>query len=193
LAALTTTTQQTALERPVATVIYFAAFDFTGGVIRLCTYNSSFDWGGYTWLGIGGLGGISQFKEKADVTSDAVMFTLNVTDASLLAVSLSSPATYRGRAAVVYHCPLTPEGTLIDAPEVCWRGQMDMVNISIEKDSGQILLKCETTAFGLKRVKNKRMNAAQQSLKYPTDTGFDMLTDLIANPVVWLSKKFQQV
>jgi hypothetical protein len=44
----------------------------------------------------------------------------------------------------------------------------------------------------LKRQPALRLNAAQQKKRYPTDTGFDYLTDLIANPQVWLSKKFQR-
>jgi hypothetical protein len=70
---------------------------------------------------------------------------------------------------------------------------MDTVVVGVDGEQGKAILKCETSAYGLKRRPSLRLNAAQQKQKYPTDTGLDYLTDLIANPQLWLSKKFQQI
>lgn len=70
---------------------------------------------------------------------------------------------------------------------------MDIMTIGLEEDSSTIVLRCETSAYSLKRKPALRMNAPQQKKKYPTDTGFDYLNDLIANPQTWLSKKFQRI
>jgi len=122
-----------------------------------------------------------------------MMFGLNVTNVSLLALALGTVEDYRGRAAKLYFCPLDENGVLIDTPELCWRGIMDVMSIGVDGEEGQITLKCETSAYGIKRRASLRLNAAQQKQRYPTDTGFDYLTDLIANPQMWLSKKFQQI
>jgi len=69
---------------------------------------------------------------------------------------------------------------------------MDSLNVGINNESGTITLRCETSAYGLKRRPVFRLNAAQHKKKYPTDTGLDYLNDLISNPAVWLSKRFQE-
>lgn len=186
--------QQTALEQPVVRSVYFVELDFAGGTSRVSTLNQNLDWGGYTWSGLGALGGISPADEVDGLASKQLTFTLNAADVSWLAIALGSVAQYRGRPAKLYFCPLDEGFALIGTPQKCWQGIMDTVNTGIGRGgAAQILLKCETAAFGLKRRAPRRMNAAQQKLRHPADTGFDYLPDLIANPqVVWLSRRFQQ-
>ncbi len=190
---MTTTAQQTALEQPVARTAYFLELFFAAGVFRVCSYGQTFTWGGYDWLGLGAIGRISPVQESAGVASSAMMFTLNIAQTALLGMAMGAVENYRGLPAKLYFCPLDAGGALIGTPELCWRGIMDTVAAGIEGEEGQITLKCETSAYGLKRTPSQRLNAAQHKLNYPTDTGFDYLTDLIANPTLWLSKKFQQI
>ena len=69
---------------------------------------------------------------------------------------------------------------------------MDLMAVAVEGEEGKVTLKCETSAYGLKRVPALRLNAAQHKKRHPNDTGLDYLTDLIASPTVWLSQKFQR-
>ena len=127
------------------------------------------------------------------VTSSALNFTLNIAQSGWLAESIGAVEDYRGKPAKMYFCPLDEQFRLVDTPERCWAGIMDTIVVGINNEVGQAILKCETSAYGLKRRPSMRMNAAQQKQVYPTDTGFDYLTGLIANPQLWLSKKFQQI
>jgi len=188
---MTTTAQQTALESPVVRAAYFVEFSFLSGTQRLCTFNQTITWGGYDWIGLGALGTISAVEESDGIESKSLSFTLNAAQPAWLALAAGAVEEYRGRDAKMYMCPLDTQYRLIDTPTVCWRGIMDTVSIGIDGDAGSITLKCETSAYGLKRQPALRMNAAQQKKAYPTDAGFDYLTDLIANPQSWLSKKFQ--
>lgn len=190
---MTTVDQQAALEKAVVPTVYFAEFDFLSGKARLCTWNHTIPWGGHDWLGLGALGSISEVEESDGLEAKSLSFTLNAAEPTWLALAAGSVEEYRGRNAKLYMCPLSEDYQLIDTPVLCWNGIMDMVSIGIDGEEGQIVLKCETAAFGLKRRPSLRMNAAQQKKKHPTDTGFDYLTDLIANPQVWLSKRFQQI
>jgi len=187
-----TSGQQTALEKPVIRRAFFAEFHFASGIQRVSNFNLAYTWGGYTWGGMGELGAIDQVQESESIASRPLNFTLNAVNPAWLAEGVGPVEDYRGLNAKMYFCPLDENYNLIDTPEVCWRGVMDTVTIGIDGDQGSILLKSETSAYGLKRQAAIRMNAAQQKKKYPTDTGFDYLTDLIANPQLWLSKKFQQ-
>ena len=186
-------TQQTAIERPVARIAYFLELQFVSGTLYLCNSNTTFNWGGHDWLGLGSLGKISPVDESAGVNSSAMMFGLNVAQVSVLALALVDVADYRGQPAKLYFCPLDEQFRLIDTPELCWRGMMDTMSIGIDGEEGQVSLKCETSAYGIRRRPSMRLNAAQQKQRYPTDTGFDFLTDLLANPQLWLTRKFQQI
>lgn len=184
--------QQTALEQPVARLAYFAEFQFLSATSRISSLGQTVTWGGYDWLGTGGLIGISQAEESEGVTSKPLNFQINGAQASWLALAVGSTEEYRGRPAKLYMCPLDNGFTLIDTPVLCWNGTMDSIVAGLGAGGeGQITLKCETAAFGLKRRPSLRMNAAQQKEKYPADTGFDYLNTLVAEPQTWLSVRFQ--
>lgn len=145
-----------------------------------------------TWVGLGSLGGVSPIEEADSLDAKSLSFTLNLAQPEWKAIALGDVAEYRGRPAKLYFCPLDDNGKLIDTPQICWRGVMDAMSLGIDGEEGSITLKCETSAYGLKRRASMRVNAAQQKKKYPNDTGLDYLTSLIAQPQVWLSKRFQE-
>jgi hypothetical protein len=190
---MTTSAQQAELEKPVTRVAYFVELHFATHTARFCTFNQSFEWGGNTWVGLGSLASISAVEESDGLEARSLTFGMNAADTSLLALAAGDVEEYRGRSAKMYFCPLDENFRLIDSPELCWRGSMDSVSVDLNGDAGQVMLKCETSAYGLKRTSGLRMNAAQHAKRHPGDTGFDFLTDLIANPQLWLSKKFQRI
>lgn len=192
-----TAPQQTALESPVIRIGFFADFDFLTANVYVTTLPQTVTWGGHDWIGVGSLGNISSINESLGVAAESLTFTLNVAQIEYLAIATGDVIEYRGRDAKLYFCPLDENFNIIDTPVVCWRGSMDMMSVSISGDrgdtTGSIQLKCETSAYGLKRKSPLRLNAAQHKQKYQTDTGLDYLTDLLGNPdsLIWLSKKFQ--
>lgn len=185
--------QQTALEAPVVRTIYFVQFDFLSGVQRLSNSNLTITWGGYEWSGLGNLGNVTAVEEEDGLDAKALTFTLNAAIPANIALSAGDVREYRGREAKMYMCPLDDQFRLIGTPTICWRGFMDIMTIGIEEDNSSIALRCETSAYSLKRKPALRMNAPQQKNRYPTDTGFDYLNSLISDPQVWLSKKFQRI
>ena len=196
---MTTTAQQAALEKPHVNAAWFVEMEFVSNTLRVCSYTRTYTWGGVDWIGLGQIGSISSIKESSGVGSSPMTFGLNIAAAELLAMSVGSVEEYRGKPAKLYFCPLDENGRLIDTPELCWAGRMDVITTSVDGEQGQIILKAETSAFGLKRS-SLRINSAQQRQRYPNvdglgnpDTGFDYLNSLLSSPQVWLSKKFQQI
>lgn len=186
-----TTAQQVQLERPAPKVVYFMELQFTGSTQYLSTMNRNLVWGGQTWIGLGGLVSISEINESERTTSNSLSFNLNAADPSWIALAVGDDTIYRHRLALLYMCPINDSRLLVDTPELCWRGRMDSVTVGVAGTQGSISLKCETAAFAFKRRPSMRINATQQKVTYPTDTGLDYLNDLIAKPQLWLSKKFQ--
>lgn len=184
--------QQTELEKPVTRVVYFVELQLSTGTQRISTFNQPITWGGNTWSGFGQLVNMSQVQEEEGSEAKNINLTIVAAESSWLALAIGPVEEYRGRPVKIYMCPLDTSFQLVGTPVQVWRGTMDTVVVSIDENGeGGVNVKCETSAFSLKRRPVFRVNAAQQKQKYPTDTGFDYLTDLIANPQLWLSKKFQ--
>lgn len=184
--------QQTELEKPVVRIVYFVELQFTTGTQRVSTFNQPFTWGGYTWSGLGQLIGMSQIQDEESTEAKGISLTVVAAESSWLALAVGPVDEYRGKIIKIYMCPLDEGFQLVGTPVLVWRGLMDMVVINMdEAGEGNIAIKCENSAFGFKRRPVFRMNASQHKRIYPTDTGFDYLIDLIANPQLWLSKKFQ--
>jgi hypothetical protein len=197
-----TANQQTELERPVTRIAYFAEFQFATATVYTSSLNQTITWGGHDWLGVGTVGSVSAVEEKQGTAAQALTFKLNLADASILSLSVMGVEEYRGLPAKLYFCPMDEQFRLVDTPVICWRGTMDTMSTSISGErgnsQGQVVLKCETSAYGLKRRPNLRLNAAQHRQRMiaqglTVDTGFDYLTDLIANTDKWLSIKFQTI
>jgi hypothetical protein len=184
--------QQAELEKAVTRVCYFVELDFRDATSYICSANVTLTWGGHDWIGLGTIGSISAIEESEGVESKSLTFTLNIAQLSILALAVGDVEQYRGRNAKMYFCPLDESFIPVGTPQQCWRGIMDTMAVSVDGEEGGITLKCETSAYGLKRAPGLRLNAAQQKSRYPTDTGLDYLTDLIATPSVWLSAKFQR-
>lgn len=190
--------QQLELEKAVTRIAYFIEFQFLTATSRVCSLGQTVTWGGYDWLGFGSVGSISPIDESQGTAASSLTFTLNIAQLELLSIATGNTNEYRGRNAVLYFCPLDENFRLVGTPVRCWGGKMDTMTAGIqgqrEESTGSISLKCETSAYGLKRKSNLRLNAAQQTQRYPADTGLDYLTDLLGNPDgnVWLTKRFQQ-
>jgi hypothetical protein len=165
---------------------------FASGTQYVCSWNQTITWGGHDWIGVGTIASISSIEESETVEPRSLTFSL-ATPSSYLALAVGSVEEYRGRTVVVYICPLDENYVLVGTPEICWRGVMDEMAVSVDGAAGSITLKAENALSALRRRPSARMNAAQQKKLYPTDTSFDYLADLIAHPQQWLSKRFQQV
>jgi len=187
-----TTDQQTALEGATARGVYFVEFRFKTATSRVCTANQVISWGGYDWSGLAALGEISAVQESDSLDAKPLDFTLNAAKLEWLSMAIGSVEEYRGREVVMYFCPLDDQFRLVGTPQRCWSGTMQTVTSTTDGEAGKIVLRCEGSAYGLKRRAPMRMNAAQQKQRHPTDTGFDYVADLIANPAVWLSTNFQR-
>jgi hypothetical protein len=190
---MTTLDQQAALEKASVPLAYFVAMYFRNSTQRVCNFNKTFSWGGFDWLGLGDLGSISEIKASEKVEPNPVLLTLNIAKPEWLALGIGPVEEYRGLPVKIYQCPLNPDYTLIDTPMLSWDGDMDVVAASADGESGQLQMRCEPHSKKLRRRNVLRVNAAQQKLIYPTDTGFDYQADLLANPQTWLSRRFQQI
>lgn len=185
--------QQSSLEKVVVPTIYFVELALASGTQRFSSWNAPITWGGNTYAGLGTLGSIGKIEHSEDLDARSIVLSLNLAQQAWLAIAVGAVAEYSGRDCRIYFCPLDDGYQLIGTPQLCWAGFMDTMSVGIDGDTGSIQLTCENSVYRLKRQPVLRLNAANQKVLYPADTGFDYLTDLIANPQLWVSKRFQGI
>lgn len=189
---MTTSAQDAELAKAVTRTVYFVQFEFASSTSRLSSANIPLTWGGFDWAGVGSLGTIGTVEESDGLEAKPLNFTINGAQPEWLALAAGPVEEYRGRPAKMWMCPLDESFRMVDTPVQCWSGLMDMLSMGFNENIGTITMKCETSAYGLKRRPAFRLNAAQHKKDYPSDTGLDFLNGLISNPAVWLSARFQQ-
>lgn len=182
--------QLAALSSAHFSAAYFTEFQFTNGTLRISSWNTNLDWGGYTWIGTGALGSISEVKESEKLQSMSLDFTLTVADPAFIATALSAAETYRNKAVYVYVVPMD-QGAQVGVPVLTWSGVMDQMMLSLTSSGGSVTLRCFPAADKLEAAANLRVNDATQKATYPTSRGLEYQTGLIADPHLWLSKDFQ--
>lgn len=181
--------QQAANEKANIRTAYFLELQFAGGTSYLCSFDRSYTWGGHTWSGLGQIMALSPVENSEGTKPNPLRITLAV-EPAWLAKAVGPVEEYRGKKSLMYVCPLDDNYRLIGTPQLAWRGKMDTVVIGIDGPAGSIVIGCETAVLGLRRRSSLRLNAAQHKARYPGETGFDYLVDLLANPQTWISKKF---
>ena len=100
----------TAVEAANVPLLVFVELDFSGGFVRVTNAPYAFDWNGYTWTGLGRLGGIDAVKEGASLEARGVALKLSGVpisgegDSENISIALNQ--TYQGRDAKVWVAPL---------------------------------------------------------------------------------------
>jgi hypothetical protein len=182
--------QQTAFSSAYFSAAYFAEFQFTTGTARFTSWNTSLDWGGYTWTGAGTMGSVTPVKQSEKLQSMALDFTLTVADPAVIAAALSEAETYRNKPVYLYTAPMN-DGAILGTPILTWQGVMDQMSLSLETSGGSVSLRCLPAADKMSVAQNLRINDATQKAAYPSSRGFEYQSGLIADPHLWLSKDFQ--
>ena len=175
---------------------YFAEFDFVGGEIRLTSWGANITWGGYTWIGLGALVGISKVATSERPQYPAIDFSLGVGNPTILSFARGNVGNYRGRDANLYRYILSNDNAYLGDPELVWAGEMSQVRIDTGNgvDKGaSISLRCEQRGRAQRNSQSLRLVSAQQEERFPGDTALRRKEELIAKPQLWLSKKFQTV
>jgi hypothetical protein len=199
------TAAQAQLVAPIRGVQWLAELAFTTGTLRLTTHAVDITSGGYTWTGLGQLGGVDTVREAEDGGTSDVTLSLGLGSTAMLAAATGNVETYRGQPARLY-LQLIGEGYQpVGAPRQRWAGYMNRVRVERSKPtgagqggvggstSGSIKLLCSRSGANRARAgTGLRLTHVQQLLRHPGDNGCEYIQTLIDKPAVWLSKAFQQ-
>lgn len=178
---------------------WLVTLEFSGGNLCLTTFNQTVTIGGRTYLGMGGNLTVSQVKETDRLSNDKVTLGLPAANQALVSATISNIEGYRGRPATLSLQLFSPEGLPVGEPKLRLRARMEPAEIkydSLAEKSGGGTIELTLLKEGRGRSRNmegRRLNDAQQRAEFPNDTGLRFQRQMVEQPALWLSKRFQQV
>jgi hypothetical protein len=167
-------------------VVYPALFfegEFSTGWGRWWSGLGEFSWGGYTWLGLGGLVKISQIGETTDTKAQGFSIDLSGQSSANLALALS--ACRQGKIGRIYLGALTAAGALIADPYLLKQGKLDVAGGTDDGESASIMVTYEGRLIDLERPREWRYTTESQRQFYPDDLGFEFVPTLQDAVDVW--------
>lgn len=178
-------------------IAYLIKFEFASGTVYYTNFDKAITWDGHTWTPTNVTPQVSSLKETSTLASQDLNISLSPVSEDTVTLALGAPEEYRGRACTVYMAVLDDTLKLLGTPKIRWYGFMDSIQVATDVTDdgvvGGINFKCENGTNVLSRIKTYRMNNTQQQARVPGDRGFEYIEKLIAEPITWLSVKFQTV
>lgn len=161
--------------------LYFVQLDFSQP-LRVCSAGYNVDWNGYTWLGIGMLGGIEPIQEQASLEAIGVNLTLAGVPADLIAITLGEQ--YQGKPCQIWFAPLRDDLQLAVQPMRIFAGRMDTMGTEVG-DTATITLSAESRMVSWDKARVRRFNNEDQQSRYPGDRGFEFVAQMVEKQLVW--------
>lgn len=167
----------------IVSPILLTDLSFPSASLRLWSGYGDLTFDGDVYTGSGEYGGISPIEETAKTKAAGVNLTL--TGIPLSIISLALTEDYQGREAKVYLGALDSSGVLVVDPFLVFQGYMDTMDMTESGETANFSLAVENKLIALERPNRHLWTSARQKLDYPTDKGFDLVTELQDKEVKW--------
>lgn len=180
---LDTATEAAAVARYVV-LAFMADLTFKSGTAYAWTGIGPLVWNGNTYLGVGQLGKVGDIIETTAVQATGTTLTLNGINPALYADCMDECVT--GLPAIVRMALLDPQsGAILGTPIILYDGQVDLPEVSENANDITITLHLENALTNLQRANRRLYTAADQAIKYPTDSGFAYVSALSCTANQW--------
>lgn len=163
----------------------FMLADFPSGTKYLWTGKGDIDWGGFTWVGVGGLISFSTFSETVDTAARGMKAKLNAMDSDLVANVVSE--AYQGRQAIVYFGLFDAAGDLVVEPSPLWKGTLETDDVEDSGRTAELELSAEHRLTDILRKREIRYSDQDQQYLHPGegDTGLNKMEVIQDVSVPW--------
>jgi hypothetical protein len=155
---------------------------FASGYIRLWSGIGPLSWNGYTWTGVGTLGGISDVEETGEIKANGITVSLSGIPSDLIAAVLGDAR--HGKTGRVY-LAFFSFGSVVADPALIFEGRLDVPSIDEGAESATISITYESELMDLERARERRWTPEDQAISYESDKGFDYVASLQDAQVVW--------
>lgn len=177
---------QSASQADTIAPVIFVALEFDSGTVRLHSSLGDLTFGGHTYTGTGGMGGIDSAVEDSELGRTTLNMTLAGLPLSLTSIILDEQ--YQGRTATIYLGYLdTTTRALVDDPTILFRGNMDTASVKQGKELS-LTLSVETRFAAWDRPLVRRYNNADQQGRFPGDLGLEFVEQSTDKQISWGQK-----
>lgn len=163
-------------------LVVFVELVFDSGTVRVTNAAYTMSWNGYSWLGLGRLGGIDPIEEGAGVQANGIAMRLSGVPVDM--VSIAMQEHYQGRRCRIWAAPLSASFQVLADPVVVFDGRMDTMAVEIGK-TATITLSAESRLADLERPRVRRYNDADQQQEYPGDLGLQFVEKMVEKELLW--------
>lgn len=174
--------------------------DFSTGPIHVTNWPVNVDSGGFTYLGAGHRATVGSLDESEDTNPNKLVLGLTIVDTAMLALSIGPSSVYRNRGVKIWMQLFDEFYQPKGAPRLRWQGTMNKMRHKRSpspaqggNNHGRIEMECARAgADNARRVSGLRMSHEQHVRMFPGDTGTRYVSQLVSEPSLWLTKRFQE-
>jgi hypothetical protein len=177
-----------ALAASTVNVTQLLLLEFPSETVALNSSNLDLEYGGITYKGAYGMGGISEIQD-APGEIKGVQFVLNGGSADLIALALDESKQWQGTPVTIRTAILNENYEIVDAPTI-WIGKGDVMSISEDEGATTIQATAESSAVDFMRGDPLVYNDADQQVLYPGDLGFNLILSQVDKQVVWPARSW---
>jgi hypothetical protein len=167
--------------------------NFDSGPVRLSDLSQPVSWNGFTWDGIGTLGGVETIRNNSTGEVIATKFVLS--GVPLAAVPLVLSEQYQNRQLQLWLARFDKNTMqIVEAVRVqnSLVSTLELNHSATEQGvSVQIILTAESKSVLLNRPKSRRSNHEDHLAQYPTDGFFKNVAAISQQEITWPSKEAQ--
>lgn len=161
--------------------VWFVQMDFDV-TQRFCSANTTLEWNGYPWVGLGKVAAIQSVRESTELAINSLQMTISGVPVEIIALVEAEPI--QGRTCTVWVGVYTENYYLSGSPFLEYRGRIDVPANREHEINEQGIIRCDLTitvenelAYGLRPKTQRRTDADHQAL-YPGDTFFSRMGKL---------------
>ena len=163
--------------------IYLVKMEFDSGDLLLWSGQGSIYYDSAWYVGTGDLMAISPIKESEELTANGVNFTVSGIKQSLVDLARDEP--YQGRKITLLLGALDDSADIISSPVILFSGFMDVMTIADSGETSTITISAENKLIAFDRASVRRFTAEDQKIDYPTDKGFEFVSQIAQQEIIW--------
>lgn len=182
---IVSSTNADALAAPAIEARVLVFLDFPSDPVYANDGTTDIVWNGNTYLGAGEIGAVESVGESVDNLAKPVTLTLSSLPEI---VAMARDEVYQNEQALLMLGIIDGStGQLLADPETLWEGRMDVLDIRLDAQLGQITLNLEHRLRREPRI--ARYTDPDQQLAYSGDTFFNMLQSIPGFVSQWGNEK----
>lgn len=145
---------------------------WASGVVRLWNGLGDISWNGFTWTGVGDLGGVSEVTETTETRIEGI--TVELSGIPATNVSLALGQARHGLPATVYFGVRNPATDVITA-DVMFVGRMDAVSLVDSGEAATITVRYLSRLADMRKASGRRYTDEDLQAEYPGDRGLEFV------------------